>query len=208
MRLTESSGKWGCATVQAKYLPTSYLGGRLLTSREGKRGAFFVCYTAVTGGNGHESRVAGCFLNITAIKKGVHTIGLLGGHLSHVRLNRPSRQRETVLLLLLDFSRFERSWYGSFHTRADVDLSGNVLPSCQRSALPPLHHTHAHIWMLADAWGQAEARMSTFVPSISRGTQSLVRRRPELQAPFEERRVTMDAKKRERDRLRLEARVG
>ena len=62
--------------------------------------------------------------------------------------------------------------------------------------------------MLAVAWGQAEARMSTFVPSISRGTQSLVRRRPELQAPFEERRVTMDAKKRERDRLRLEARVG
>ena len=76
LRLTESSGKWGCATVQAKYLSTSYLGGRLLTSREGKRGAFFVCYTAVTGGNGHESRVAGCFLNITAIKKGVHTIGL------------------------------------------------------------------------------------------------------------------------------------
>ncbi|CAN0168917.1 unnamed protein product, partial [Laminaria digitata] len=49
--------------------------------------------------------------------------------------------------------------------------------------------------------------MSTFEPTISRGTQSLVRRRPELQAPFEERRVTMDKKKRERDRLRLEARA-
>lgn len=50
--------------------------------------------------------------------------------------------------------------------------------------------------------------MSTFEPTISRGTKSLVRKRPELQAPFEQRRAMMDAKRQERHRLRQEARVG
>lgn len=63
--------------------------------------------------------------------------------------------------------------------------------------LPPPPHT-----------GQAEARMSTFEPTISRGTKSLVRKRPELQAPFEQRRAIMDAKRQERERLRQAARVG
>ncbi|CAM9754008.1 unnamed protein product, partial [Ectocarpus sp. 13 AM-2016] len=54
---------------------------------------------------------------------------------------------------------------------------------------------------------EAEARMSTFEPSISRGTKSLVRKRPDLQAPFEQRRAIMDAKKKERERLRQEARA-
>lgn len=56
--------------------------------------------------------------------------------------------------------------------------------------------------------GQAEARMSTFEPTISSGTKSLVRKRPELQAPFEQRRAMMDAKRQERERLRQAARVG
>lgn len=55
---------------------------------------------------------------------------------------------------------------------------------------------------------QAEARMSTFEPTISRGTKSLVRKRPELQAPFEQRRAIMDAKRQERERLRQAARVS
>lgn len=50
--------------------------------------------------------------------------------------------------------------------------------------------------------------MSTFEPAISRGTKSLVRKRPELQAPFEQRRAIMDAKRQERERLRRAARVG
>lgn len=50
--------------------------------------------------------------------------------------------------------------------------------------------------------------MSTFEPSISRGTKSLVRKRPDLQAPFEQRRAIMNAKRKERERLRQEARVG
>ncbi|CAM9623371.1 unnamed protein product, partial [Ectocarpus sp. 12 AP-2014] len=54
---------------------------------------------------------------------------------------------------------------------------------------------------------EAEARMSTFEPSISRGTKSLVRKRPDLQAPFEQRRAIMDAKRKERERLRQEARA-
>ncbi|CAM9186727.1 unnamed protein product, partial [Ectocarpus sp. 12 AP-2014] len=54
---------------------------------------------------------------------------------------------------------------------------------------------------------EAEARMSTFEPSISRGTKSLVRKRPDLQAPFEQRRAIMDARRKERERLRQEARA-
>eukprot|EP00903_Cladosiphon_okamuranus_P005531 g5509.t1 len=54
---------------------------------------------------------------------------------------------------------------------------------------------------------EAEARMSTFEPTISRGTKSLVRKRPELQAPFEQRRAIMDAKRQERERLRQATRV-
>lgn len=50
--------------------------------------------------------------------------------------------------------------------------------------------------------------MSTFEPIISRGTKSLVRKRPELQAPFRERRAIMDAKRQERERLRQAAQVG
>eukprot|EP00752_Nemacystus_decipiens_P011160 g9916.t1 len=55
---------------------------------------------------------------------------------------------------------------------------------------------------------EAEARMSTFEPTISRGTKSLVRKRPELQAPFEQRRAIMDAKRQERERLRQAARAA
>ncbi len=55
---------------------------------------------------------------------------------------------------------------------------------------------------------QAEARRSTFEPTISRGTKSLVRKTPDLQAPFEQRRAIMDAKRQERERLRQAARVG
>lgn len=59
-----------------------------------------------------------------------------------------------------------------------------------------------------DTADQAEARMSTFEPSISRGTKSLVRKRPDLQAPFEQRRAIMEVKRQERERLRQAARVG
>lgn len=49
--------------------------------------------------------------------------------------------------------------------------------------------------------------MSIFEPCVSRGTELLVRKRPELQAPFEERRALMETRKRERDFLLLAARV-
>lgn len=49
--------------------------------------------------------------------------------------------------------------------------------------------------------------MNTFEPSISRGTERLVGKRPELQTPFDERRAMMEARKREREQLRLAARV-
>ncbi|CAM9729952.1 unnamed protein product [Scytosiphon promiscuus] len=52
---------------------------------------------------------------------------------------------------------------------------------------------------------EAEARVSTFEPVISRGTKSLIRKRPDLQAPFEQRRAIMVAKRQERERLRQAA---
>ena len=55
---------------------------------------------------------------------------------------------------------------------------------------------------------QAEARVSTFEPTLSRGTESLARRRPELGAPFEQRRSIMEAKAKERQRRRLVERVS
>lgn len=70
------------------------------------------------------------------------------------------------------------------------------------------HITSANYHTVPPHTGQAEARMGTFEPTISRGTKSLVRKRPELQAPFEQRRAIMDAKRQERERLRQAARVG
>lgn len=54
---------------------------------------------------------------------------------------------------------------------------------------------------------KVEAGVKTHKPRVSRGTEILVRKHPELQAPFEERLAFTEAKKRERERLRCAARV-
>lgn len=55
---------------------------------------------------------------------------------------------------------------------------------------------------------QAEAKKSTFEPRISRGTESIVRRQPELRVPFEQRQAIMEARAKERERRRFAVRVS